>query len=168
MCDRELYLKLPIGMREVRPLEMIIFIGIQATGKSTFYQQHFSKTHMRINLDMLRTRNRENIFLNACIQAKQSFVVDNTNPTQEDRRKYIHLAKKAGFSMVGYYFRSSINNAISRNDQRVGKERVPMKAMLATYAKLELPSSEEGFDRLFYVHIDESGNFIVEEFSHEI
>jgi len=39
-------------------MEAIIFIGIQATGKSTFYKDNFFKTHIRINLDMLKTRKR--------------------------------------------------------------------------------------------------------------
>ncbi len=35
--------------------EAVIFTGIQASGKSTFYQEQFSRMHIRINLDMLRT-----------------------------------------------------------------------------------------------------------------
>ena len=37
--------------------EAVILIGIQATGKSEFYKNKFADTHMRINLDMLKTRN---------------------------------------------------------------------------------------------------------------
>lgn len=79
-------------------MEMILFIGGQAAGKSTFYQQHFRDTHVRINLDMLRTRHREAILLEACLRMKQPFVVDNTNPTPEDRQRYIPLASSlSGF-----------------------------------------------------------------------
>lgn len=150
-------------------MEMILFVGIQATGKSEFYKQQFYKTHMRINLDMLRTRHRENIFLTACIAAKQPFVVDNTNPTRAVRANYIQMAKAAGFSVVGYYFRSEINQAIARNQQRTGKECLPVPALLATHRKLELPGVEEGFDALHYVSIDEENrSFIVEEYTDEI
>lgn len=148
-------------------MEMILFIGIQATGKSEFCKRSFYKTHMRINLDMLRTRNRERIFLEACIRARQPFVVDNTNPTREVRQRYIQLAREAGFGVVGYYFRSGIREAIARNDQRVGKERLPVSALLATHGKLELPRLEEGFDRLQYVYIDADSNFVVEEYDGE-
>ncbi len=85
-------------------MEIILFMGIQASGKSTFYQEYFSNTHIRINLDMLKTRHREKILLNACLEAKQRFVVDNTNPTVADRKKYITLAKASGFKIIGYYF----------------------------------------------------------------
>ncbi len=57
-------------------MQAIIFIGIQASGKSSFYKEQFFKTHIRINLDMLRTRHREDILLRACLEAKQPFVVD--------------------------------------------------------------------------------------------
>jgi len=36
-------------------MEAVIFTGIQAVGKSTFYKEHFFTTHVRINLDMLKT-----------------------------------------------------------------------------------------------------------------
>ncbi|MDL2321544.1 ATP-binding protein, partial [Desulfosarcina sp. OttesenSCG-928-B08] len=66
-------------------MEAIIFCGIQASGKSTFYLERFFKTHVRISLDLLRTRNRENRFLSLCLETGQHFVVDNTNPTRSDR-----------------------------------------------------------------------------------
>jgi predicted kinase len=145
-------------------MEMIIFIGIQATGKSEFYKRNFYKTHIRVNLDMLRTRNREKILVNACIAAKQPLVIDNTNPTAADRAKYIRLAKEAGFSVTGYYFRSSIEEAKVRNSKREGKECLPLRALLATRKKLEFPTLEEGFDKLYYVSIPGKGNFHVEEY----
>lgn len=149
-------------------MEAIIFIGLQATGKSTFYKEKFYKTHMRLNLDMLKTRNKEKIILEACIKAKQPFVVDNTNPAQEDRKKYIDMAKAARFKVIGYYFHSSVNEAILRNDKRTGKERVSLIGIRSTSAKLQLPSMEEGFDELYYVRIGEENNFVCEEWKDEI
>ena len=61
-------------------MEALIFVGLQASGKSTFYKERFFTTHLRINLDMLRTRHRERLLIGACLEAKQPFVVDNTNP----------------------------------------------------------------------------------------
>ena len=60
-------------------MECVIFTGIPATGKSTFYQARFFRTHVRINLDMLKTRTREAKLLAACLAMKQRFVVDHTN-----------------------------------------------------------------------------------------
>jgi predicted kinase len=146
-------------------MEAILFTGIQATGKSTFYQQYFSDTHLRINLDMFKTRHREDIILKACIEAKQRFVVDNTNPSVENRQKYIILAKKAGFKIIGYYFQSKIKEAIRRNNTRTGKACIPEKGISATYAKLKIPSFSEGFDTLYYVIVNNDKTFTIREWS---
>src|SRR3990172_1694780 len=95
--------------------EAVIFIGIQATGKTTFYKERLLDTHLRISLDMLRTRHRESTFLNACLETRQRFVVDNTNTTVEERKRYILKAKDADFKVIGYYFESKPNQAIARN-----------------------------------------------------
>lgn len=149
-------------------MNCIIFIGIQASGKSTFFQQQFFHTHLRLNLDMLNTRHREEILLRACLEAKQPFVIDNTNVTREDRAKYINAAKDAGFNVIGYYFQSKLQESIDRNSKRSGKAMIPVKGILATHRKLELPNYNEGFDQLFYVSINEADEFIVTEWSDEI
>lgn len=142
-------------------MEAVVFIGIQASGKTSFFMERFAKTHIRVNLDMLNTRRKEALLLDACIEMPHSFVVDNTNPTMLDRRPYIEKAKANGLSVVGYYFNSSIKPAIARNGQRSGKEKIPDVGIRATHAKMELPNASEGFDSLFYVSIGEDGKFIV-------
>jgi predicted kinase len=148
-------------------MEAIIFIGIQASGKSTFYLEKFSKTHLRINLDMLKTRNREKIILDACLNAKQPIVIDNTNPTKKIRTKYIEKFKEDNFKVIGYYFKSSINECIIRNNLRSGKEKIPEVGIRGTFNKLELPEFSEDFDELYYVSI-ENDDFIVKEWKNEI
>jgi len=134
-------------------MEAIIFTGIQATGKSTFYKQYFADTHVRINLDMLKTRRRETLLLEACIEAKQKFVIDNTNPTVENRKKYIIPARAAGFRIIGYYFQSKLKEALVRNNQRSGKACIPEVGVRSAYSKLQRPNFSEGFDVLYYVSI---------------
>jgi predicted kinase len=144
-------------------MEAVILIGIQASGKSSFYQEYYSNTHMRINLDMLKTRHRENIFLNACIQAKQPFVIDNTNVLARERSKYIQLAKSAGFLVIGCFFDVALNDALRRNQQRSAPTLVPVAGVRGKYRNLERPRFEEGFDRLFTVTMGENPRFIVQE-----
>ncbi|HYF81757.1 MAG TPA: ATP-binding protein [Clostridia bacterium] len=146
-------------------MEIVIFIGMQASGKSTYFKEHFFMTHIRVNLDMLKTRNKERILIEACMKAKQSFVVDNTNPTVEDRRGYIEAAKEAGVKVVGYYFQSDIAECIERNNARIDKEKVPVIALRRTHSKLQLPTYDEGFDELYHVKISETNEFVVEEWS---
>lgn len=143
-------------------MEVVIFVGIQASGKSTFYREHFFDTHLRINLDMLKTRNREQILLQACIEAKQPFVIDNTNPSVEERARYMGLARSAGFRVLGYYFDVQIKEALARNKERTGKDHIPEKGIFGTNKRLRVPDLEEGFDLLCRVRIDEEGRFVVE------
>lgn len=142
-------------------MQAIIFIGIQATGKSTFYKQKFFGSHVHISLDLLRTRHREKVFLEACLQTQQPFVVDNTNPTHQNRQRYIELAKARNYEVVGYYFESKIKDAITRNNQRSGKACIPEKGIKGTYNQLVLPSFTEGFDQLFFVRFNKEGDFEV-------
>ena len=148
-------------------MEAVIFMGIQATGKSTFYKERFVDTHMRLNLDMLKTRHREGILLDSLLQAKQPFVVDNTNPAVADRATYIAAAKEARFRVIGFYFRSEAKQALDRNSRRSPSAAVPERAILGTYNRLELPSYDEGFDELFYVS-GSKGEFEVKEWSDEV
>lgn len=144
-------------------MELLLFIGIQATGKSSFYRERFYRTHVRVNYDMLKTRHREELLFTACIAGKTNFVVDNTNLTQQERARYIAPAKAAGFGVVGYFFQSRVADALKRNGGRPENERVPDKGILGASGRLELPSKAEGFDRLFFVRLNDPDGFIVEE-----
>lgn len=144
----------------------VIFIGIQGSGKTTFYRERLADRYEHISLDVLNTHNKEMLAMMSCFDRGASFVVDNTDVTREERARYIVPAREHGWRVVGYYFRSSIAECAERNDQRTGKKRLPRHAIAATAKKLEPPSRAEGFDELFYVRI-EDGEFIVSEWRDE-
>ena len=143
--------------------EAVILVGIQGAGKSTFYTERFSATHARINLDELKTREREQEFFAECLRMKRSFVVDNTNMKATDRARYIVPAQAAGYRVVGYFLESSLKDAIRRNAQRTGKARVPVPAIAGALKRLESMRKEEGFDQIFVVKNMDGGKFGVEE-----
>nr|WP_245245712.1 AAA family ATPase [Methylocaldum sp. RMAD-M] len=100
---------------------------------------------------MLRTRHREKLLIDACLQARQPYVVENTNLTREERARYIPSAKRAGFRVIGYAFRVELDEALVRNALRNTRRRVPEKAVRAAFRRWQPPSWEEGFDALFDV-----------------
>ena len=114
-------------------MEAIIFVGIQGSGKSSFYKERFVDTHIRINLDMLKTRHREQYLVNVCIVAKQAFVVDNTNSTRAERSRYIEPAKAGGFKVIGYYFQPQVEACQQRNENRPERQVVPLKGLLGVH-----------------------------------
>ncbi|MBF0548754.1 MAG: AAA family ATPase [Candidatus Riflebacteria bacterium] len=149
-------------------LEAIVFVGIPGSGKSVFFSQKFIDTHIRINLDMLKTRNREKILIEACFNAKQSFVVDNTNVKIADREKYILSAKKYGFSPVCYFFKSSLKDCLLRNAQRAMNKIIPEPGIISKFKNLELPSYKEDFEKIYCVSILGNNQFKVEDWQDEI
>ena len=143
----------------------ILFTGLQASGKTTFYEQQFPDL-VHVNLDTLHTRNKERLLIDECFAAGTSFVVDNTNPTGKVRARYIESARKHGYRVIGYYFQSSISACKERNSRRTGKALLPVSALAATHSILELPEWAEGYDELYYVRID-GDHFIVEPWKSE-
>jgi len=144
-------------------MEAVIFIGVQGSGKTTFYKERLFETHVRVSRDMLKTRHREDLLIAACLAGKQPFVVDDTNSTRSQRAPHIAAAKAAGFRVIGCYFRAELAQALQRNRQRPKNRVVPPAAVVATHKRLEPPSLSEGFDEISIVEIDATGDFVMRE-----
>jgi predicted kinase len=145
-------------------VEAVIFVGLPAAGKSTFYRERFATTHVRINRDSLDTRSREMLILEACLELKRPFVADDTNASPAERAAFIGPARKAGFRVTGYWFVPDIAGSVRRNKARA-EGKVPRVAIFTAHKRLRPPAREEGFDALFTVTIDPRGRFAVEEWT---
>lgn len=134
-------------------MEAVLFIGLQGAGKSTFYKARYFTTHVRISLDLLRTRHREQRLLETCLETAMPFVVDNTNPGRVDRERYLRPARERGYRTIGYYFPARVEECQRRNLERPPAQQVPLRGLLGTAARLERPSLAEGFNELFCARI---------------
>jgi len=141
-------------------MELVIFVGLQASGKSTFFRERFAGTHEHVSKDLFRNNKNPNRrqaqLIEDALGAGRSVVVDNTNPTLEDRRALIGLGGEYGARIVGYYFDASVRECLRRNEAREGKAWVPDVAIYATAKKLVAPSIKEGFDELACVRLRDS------------
>ena len=148
-------------------MEVALFVGLQAAGKSTFYRTHLASTHGLVSKDAFRNnrrpQRRQMHLIEEALREGRSVVVDNTNPTAEDRSPIIALADLRGAGVVGYFFESNLADCLTRNRAREGKARVPDAAIRITLSRLQVPTSSEGFDRIFRVAIIPGGGFAVEE-----
>jgi predicted kinase len=131
-------------------MEAIVLCGVQGSGKTTLYRDRFLATHVRISMDLLRTRAREAAFVTVCLQTRQPFVVDNTNPTPAERARYVEPARAAGFRVIGYLVEVDPAVALARNAARAGRARVSERGVGGTMRRLIRPSGAEGFDELWY------------------
>ena len=143
------------------PLELIVFVGIQGAGKSTYYRAHLAATHVHVSKDLMpNTRNRDakqTEMVTKALTAGRSVVVDNTNPTPVVRAPLIALGKALGARVVAYYFETPVKEAVARNLLREGKARVPNVAIFVTAKKLVPPSLDEGFEEVRVIaHVPEN------------
>ncbi len=157
--------------QETQVLELVILVGLQASGKSTFFRERFAATHEHVSKDLFRNnrnRNRRQVqLIEAALKEGSPVVVDNTNPTVEDRLTLIELGRRFGARIIGYYFESDTRRCVGRNRRRIGKERVPDVAIFATAKRLVAPSYSEGFDELFRVRITDDSAFEVDPYGDE-
>ena len=79
-------------------MELVLLIGLQAAGKTTFYRQRLADGYTHISMDLLRNNphpaRRQAQLIEQALQAGQSIVVDNTSPTAEVRAPLIALGKQ--------------------------------------------------------------------------
>lgn len=145
--------------------ELIVFIGVQGSGKSSFYRERFACTHVHVSKDNFpNNRNpqrRQMQLIDDALGAGQSAVVDNTNATVTDRASLIAAGRAHGARVTGFYFVTSAREALERNARREGRARVPDIAIFATLKRLERPTLAEGFDALYHVRLQPEGTFDV-------
>lgn len=146
--------------------EVVVLIGIPASGKTTFYKERFFPSHMYISLDQVKTRSAEKELFKFCLERSKNCVIDNTNVLRSGRAVYISEAKTHGAKVIGYCFVTAKEDALKRNAGRSGRARIKDAAVAAYYAKLEYPVKEEGFDELYFVRLGDGG-FSVENFKDE-
>ncbi|HEY7618891.1 MAG TPA: ATP-binding protein [Solirubrobacteraceae bacterium] len=143
-------------------MEAVVLCGVQGSGKTTLYAERFVETHVRVSLDVLRTRAREEALIRWCLEHGQRFVVDNTNATPADRARYVEPARAAGFRVVGYLVEVDMADALARNARRAGRERVPVSGVMGTSRRLQRPTPEEGFDELWHATAPPRGGWRIE------
>ncbi|HEV2721067.1 MAG TPA: ATP-binding protein [Thermoanaerobaculia bacterium] len=133
-------------------LELIVFVGLPGSGKSTYYRSHFAATHAHVSKDLMpnarRRDDRQEREIEAALAAGSSVVVDNTNPSREVRAPLVAIGRRHGARIVAIYFDVDVRTAIMRNRQREGRARVPDVAIFTTKKKLVAPTTAEGFDEV--------------------
>src|SRR5262249_13450043 len=79
-------------------VELVVLIGLQGSGKSTFYRTFYAATHVLVSKDCFRNNRRpqrmQMQLIEQALLEGRSVVVDNTNPTAEDRVPLIEAARR--------------------------------------------------------------------------
>jgi len=168
-------------------LELAILVGIQASGKTTYYRRHMADDHVHVSLD--NWRGKDNVrakerraILDGLAAAADSdglvgVAVDNTNTTAATRRRYFDcasaFARRTGrpVRVVAYFFDAELGACLQRNERRPPPESVPAgepyhvppPAVVGFHNRLEPPAPEEGFQKIFRVRVAGDEGFEVTE-----
>jgi len=142
-------------------MQLVILMGLQGAGKTSFYRRYLAATHQHVSKDLLgNARNRQARQLELIAEALRngtSVAVDNTNPRISDRAPLIALGGQFGAHIVGVVFESELGECLRRNAERQGRARVPEVAIYSTARQFQFPTTREGFDALFRVRLRAEG-----------
>jgi hypothetical protein len=87
--------------------ELAVLIGLQASGKTTFYHRHLATTHAHVSKDLWpnarRRERRQLAAVDALLADGRDVAVDNTNPSVVERAGLLEavLLDAAGVRRVG-------------------------------------------------------------------
>ena len=144
--------------------ELVVFTGLQAAGKTSFYRERFAATHVHVSKDAWpnarKKEERQRRLVDEHLRAGRSVVVDNTNPTPAEREPLIAIARAAGARVASYWFVVTVEEALRRNAGREGRARIEDVGIYAVAKRLVRPSEAEGFDQRFEVQWTHDG-FVV-------
>ena len=71
-----------------KPFDIVLMVGIPGSGKTTFCRERLFPLHLYISLDQLRTRSAEAELFAFALKRHKPCVIDNTNVTAAERRRY--------------------------------------------------------------------------------
>ena len=127
-------------------------VGLQGCGKSTWVLEHLAATHAVVSKDhwpnARRRQERQERVVTEHLAAGRSVVVDNTNPTREERAALVALAEQVGVPARAVWLDLPLATCLERNLAREGRAQVPLVAVLATRRRLVRPTPDEGFVRV--------------------
>jgi len=133
-------------------IELVIFVGMQGSGKSTWYATQLAATHVHVSKDLMKNVRdrgaRQRQMIEDALSAGRSVAVDNTNPTPAVRAPLIEIGRRYGARVIACSFQTTAKDAVARNRLREGKARVPDVVIYVTARKIVPPSLEEGFDEV--------------------
>lgn len=142
-----------------------MLVGLQASGKSTFCAQVLGRRYVQVSKDHFpNARNRQARQLRLVCEALadgRDVVVDNTNPSPDEWRPLVEVARDAGARTVAYWFPPDLAGSIRRNAARSARARVPEVGLRAVASRLRQPTAADRFDEVLAVAFDGAGGFEV-------
>ncbi|MGW3169794.1 AAA family ATPase [Streptomyces sp. NPDC001153] len=147
-------------------VDVAVLVGLQASGKSTFYTRCLSGQYALVSKDLFprgakNKQRRQMRLVEEHLVAGRPVAVDNTNPSPQEWGTLVELAHTHGATVTAYWFPPDAAGSLRRNAAREGRDRVPDVGVLTTLKRLRKPSPADGFDEVREVRFDGRGGFDV-------
>lgn len=146
-------------------LTLVVFTGLPASGKSTFYVEAMSANFGLVSKDLMAKKagkqGRMMKIVRAYLEQGKSLAVDNTNPRVEDRAPLIQIAREFQAKVVCLHFTGSEDDCRRRNAGREGKAYVPPSGFHTIAMRFVAPTWAEGFDEIHQVRLVEGAGFVI-------
>jgi len=143
---------------------LIIMIGSQASGKSTFIRKHILPkfpNFVYTSLDQIKTQSKLIKIVSEELKNNKTVIIDNTNYDKKNRLIWLNLAKLMNKSIIGIYMNIDKEVSLHMNTYRSCKKIisgddkiVPDIAIHKYYKNFEEPSKDEGFNKLLIYNLN--------------
>ena len=145
--------------------ELIMFVGLPGSGKSTYFQKYFSsKRYIRLSLDDFRKLITGHDYhepfepvAHAWIEQTGRYflsqgyrvILDNTHLRRGLRTKWCRIARQYDAKVSACYFKTSLETCLERNAQR--ERKVPEEVLKRMHEQFEEILPEEDFDEIVVI-----------------
>ena len=151
---------------------LYVMVGIPGSGKSTFINTHCQSDWKIVSRDQVRfsiVREDEEYFskekkvfktfIEEIVRGLKDYditVADATHLNQGSRLKLLNSlgVNLRGVKVEAIVLRTSLETALERNSQRIGRELVPEESIKNMFNNFTIPKFEEGFDAINIVEED--------------
>jgi predicted kinase len=142
-------------------VKIVIAVGLPGSGKSTYFKHRGWNAISSDEIRRLIADDPEDQTFHARVFATIRYLirqrlatgrpvtyVDATHLTRWERRPYIQLARRYGCKIEVLFFDVPVETCIERNKSR--ERVVPSQVIREMSRKLQVPTLEEGFDRVIW------------------
>lgn len=119
---------------------LVLMMGLPCSGKSSYVLEKYKNTHVRLNLDTIKNRDKERVLFFACLSVGVNIVIDNTNMSRKTRNRFIPYALASNYTIEVVHIKTSVDKCIERVIQRAetsDREVIPEKGILGLLGQFE-------------------------------